>query len=343
MEKVMLGLSGGVDSAVAAELLRRDGYEVYGIYLDIGQPGGQADAAAVAAAVGVPLMVQDIRDALQQQVCTPFVEAYFRGETPNPCILCNPSVKFRAIAAAADAVGARFLATGHYARVCRTGEHAVLMQAASSNDQSYMLCRLLRSQLDRLLLPLGELEKSEVRSLAEQFTLPVAHKPDSMEICFIPNGDYAAFLDATGRAPGPGNFVDPDGNILGQHRGIHHYTLGQRRGLGIATGRRVFVSEIRVPENEVVLSDGTGLYVTDIAVKEINWLTDPPTAPFRAEVKVRHSKMQTEAEILPHPDGTAEIHFLTPVRAPTAGQSAVFYQNGLVLGGGYIVKLEKQG
>lgn len=336
MEKVMLGLSGGVDSAVAAELLRRDGYEVYGIYLDIGLSGGAEDAAAVAETIGVPLMIQDIRAALQENVCVPFVEAYFRGETPNPCIMCNPSVKFRIILAAADEVGARFVATGHYARVRRDGEHAVLLRANSSNDQSYMLCRILRSQLDRLLLPLGALEKTEVRKLAEKFQLPVANKPDSMEICFIPDGDYGAYLEATGKAPGPGNFVDVSGNVLGQHRGIHRYTLGQRRGLGVAAGRRMFVSELRIPTNEVVLSDGTGLYVTDIAAKDVNWLVDPLTVPFQAEVKVRHSKTQTKAEVIPHPDGTAAIHFAEPVRAPTAGQSAVFYRDDIVLGGGYI-------
>ena len=341
METVMLGLSGGVDSAVAAELLRREGYEVHGIYLDIGQPSGREDAIAVAAAIGVPLVVKNIRADLQRQVCTPFIEAYFRGETPNPCIMCNPTVKFRTILKAADAAGVRFIATGHYARVRRTEDHATLLRANSSNDQSYMLCRILRSQLDRLLLPLGELEKTEVRKLAEQFDLPVAHKPDSMEICFIPDGDYGAFLEATGNAPGPGNFVDAAGNVLGQHRGIHRYTLGQRRGLGIATGRRMFVSEIRVPTNEVVLSDGTGLYVTDIVAADVNWLVDPMVAPFRADVKIRHSKTQTLAEIVPQPDGTLAIHFVKPVRAPTVGQSAVFYRDDVVLGGGYIVKSRK--
>lgn len=336
MEKVMLGLSGGVDSAVAAELLRRDGYEVYGVYLDIGLSDGVEDATAVAAAMDVPLIVKDIRAALQKNVCDPFIAAYFRGETPNPCIMCNPTVKFHTILEAADEVGARFIATGHYARVQWDGERAVLLRARSSNDQSYMLCRLLRSQLDRLLLPLGALEKVEVRELAEQFQLPVAHKPDSMEICFIPDGDYGAYLEATGKAPGPGNFIDTSGHVLGQHRGIHHYTLGQRRGLGIAVGRRMFVSELRVSTNEVVLSDGTGLYVTDIAAKDMNWLVNPVTAPFCADVKIRHSKSQTEAEVIPHPDGTVAIHFVEPVRAPTAGQSAVFYQNDIVLGGGYI-------
>ena len=337
MKKVMLGLSGGVDSAVAAALLRQDGYEVLGVYLDIGIGGGEADARAVAETIDVPLVVKDIRDDLQNKVCAPFIEAYFRGETPNPCIMCNPAVKFRAIIEAADAAGAQYIATGHYARVRRDGGRAQLLQAASSNDQSYMLCRLLPEQLDRLLLPLGELEKDEVRKLAEGFSLPVAHKPDSMEICFIPDGDYGAYLEQTGRAPAPGNFVDEAGNVLGRHRGIHRYTLGQRRGLGVSAGRRVFVSEIRVAENEIVLSDGNGLYVTDIAAKDVNWLTEPMTAPFTAEVKIRHSKAQTMAELTPHPDGTIAIHFVELVRAPTAGQSAAFYQENILLGGAYIL------
>ena len=333
MSKVLLGLSGGVDSAVAARLLQRQGHEVRGLYLDIGSPEAKCDAIATAEFLGVELDIMDISGELEEKVCRPFVESYLRGETPNPCIMCNPAVKFAALCRRADELGIEFIATGHYART----ENGGLYKAHSGNDQSYMLCRLLPEQLDRLLLPLGELEKDEVRKLAEGFSLPVAHKPDSMEICFIPDGDYGAYLEQTGRAPAPGNFVDEAGNVLGRHRGIHRYTLGQRRGLGVSAGRRVFVSEIRVAENEIVLSDGNGLYVTDIAAKDVNWLTEPMTAPFTAEVKIRHSKAQTMAELTPHPDGTIAIHFVELVRAPTAGQSAAFYQENILLGGAYIL------
>ena len=183
MEKVVLGLSGGVDSAVAARLLQKQGYAVHGLYLDIGTPVARQDAIDTAAFLDVPLTVQDISAELEQQVCAPFVDSYLRGETPNPCILCNPAVKFKSLIDCADAVGARYIATGHYARAA----NGALYKGQPSNDQSYMLCRLKRSQVERLLLPLGDYEKPQVRAMAEEFGIPVAHKPDSMEICFIPD------------------------------------------------------------------------------------------------------------------------------------------------------------
>lgn len=331
MEKVVLGLSGGVDSAVSAALLKRQGFEVTGMFLDIGAEAARQDAAAAADYLGIPLTIVDIREELERNVCAPFAEAYLRGETPNPCILCNPSVKFKTLLSEADKIGAQYISTGHYARTKNGG----LYKGRPENDQSYMLCRLLPEQLERLLLPLGDYKKSQVRELAEELGLPVAAKPDSMEICFIPDGDYGAFIERRGIVPPEGDFVDPEGRRLGRHRGVHRYTVGQRRGLGIAAGRRIFVSEIRPASNEVVLSDGEELYLSHASVRDVNWLL-PQKDSFTAWVKVRHSKTQTEAVVTPAGAG-AELEFSEPVRAPVAGQSAVFYVEDRLVGGGFIV------
>ena len=248
MDKVVLGLSGGVDSAVAAHLLRESGLEVYGLYLDNGLPG--ADAAREAAAtLFIPLTIVDGREAMEKHVCAPFAAAYLRGETPNPCILCNPAVKFRALLDEAWRIGAKYIATGHYART----ENGAIYRGQPENDQSYMLCRLTPDEVNALLLPLAPYKKTEVRTLAEELGLPVAHKPDSMDICFIPDGDYAAWIERRGITPPPGDFV-LDGKAVGKHRGIHHYTVGQRRHFGIGFGKRVYVSDIFPETNEFRLS-----------------------------------------------------------------------------------------
>ena len=216
MDKVVLGLSGGVDSAVAAHLLRESGLEVHGLYLDNGLPGADA-AREAAASLSVPLTVSDSREAMEKYVCAPFAEAYLRGETPNPCILCNPAVKFRALLNEARRLGARYIATGHYAKA----ENGAIYCGQPENDQSYMLCRLTPEEVNALLLPLAPYKKTEVRALAEKLGLPAAHKPDSMDICFIPDGDYAAWIEARGITPPPGDFV-LDGKAVGKHSGIHH-------------------------------------------------------------------------------------------------------------------------
>ena len=250
MEKIVLGLSGGVDSAVAAALLREQGYEVHGLYLDLGL-GGLRQARQAAEELDIPLAVMDIRPELEARVCTPFAASYLRGETPSPCILCNPSVKFPALFRRADELGARLVATGHYAR----SENGALYRSVSQNDQSYMLSRLTVQQLERCVFPLGDLEKTEIRRRAAALGLTAAHQADSMEICFVPDGDYAAFIESRGVTPPPGDFIDPEGRVLGRHKGIHHYTLGQRKRLGIALGRRVFVSRIDPVRNTVTLTD----------------------------------------------------------------------------------------
>ncbi|MGE4353565.1 MAG: tRNA 2-thiouridine(34) synthase MnmA [Oscillospiraceae bacterium] len=331
MEKVILGLSGGVDSAVAASLLRSRGFDVHGVYLDIGL-GGDTDARVVAGSLGIPLEICDIRAELDDKVCTRFASSYLAGKTPNPCMLCNPNVKFPTLLRMADKLGGQYVATGHYARC----EDSRLFKGKPSNDQSYMLSRLTPQQLKRCLFPLGGMEKVQVRALAEKLDLPVAHKPDSMEICFIPDGDYAAFIASRGEVPPEGNFVDERGQVLGRHRGIHHYTLGQRKRLGIALGKRIFVSAIDSLNNTVTLSDDDVLSVNRAEAEEANWLISPPDGGFDADVRVRHSKLSYPAHITPLGTGFT-IEFSAPVRAPTPGQAAVGYIGDEVVCSGWII------
>ena len=331
-EKIVLGLSGGVDSAVAARLLQ-ERYEVTGLYLDIGLGGtGAADAAAVAERLGIPFETADIRAELEREVCAPFAADYRAGRTPLPCARCNPAVKFPALFALAGRIGARYVSTGHYARV----ENGVLKKGMPANDQSYMLARLTREQLQKVIFPLGDYEKAQVRALARDFGIPVADKPDSMEICFIPDGDYAAWLDRRGNTPPPGDFVSPDGTVLGRHKGIHHYTLGQGRGLGVSGPHRYFVSAIRPERNQVVLSDGGDLGRRELLCTAPNWIAvEALTAPMAVTVRLRHSRTEQRAVILPE-GGCVRVRMDQPARAPTPGQMAVFYDADAVVGSGWI-------
>ena len=330
--KVVLGFSGGVDSAVSAALLRRAGWEVCGLYLDNTDENARRDAVETAAFLELPLEILDVRAELEEKVCAPFCQSYLRGETPNPCILCNPSVKFRALLETADRLGAEAVATGHYARA----EGGALYKGRPANDQSYMLCRLRREQLDRLVLPLGEMEKTETRALAERLGLPVAHKKDSMEICFIPDRDYVGWLSRRGELPGPGPFL-LHGRVLGEHAGIVNWTVGQRIP-GLYEGRKLYVSRIDAASNGIELAPWEELFKTELTARDFNWLVDEPKGPVRASVRVRHTKWEEPAcTAFPLPDGSVRIACDTPVRAPAPGQSAVLYDGERVLGGGFIV------
>jgi len=329
--RVVLGLSGGVDSAVAAKLLMREGYEVWGLYLDIGTEEARADAVATAEFLGVPLKVQDIRAELEQNVCAPFARSYLCGETPNPCILCNPSVKFKSLLAYADEMDARFVATGHYART----QDGMLFKGRPGNDQSYMLCRLTREQVSRLLLPLGDYEKPEVRALAEEFGIPVASKPDSMEICFIPDKDYIGWLSHRMQMPGPGK-VTFNGAPVADHEGIHRWTVGQRLP-GLYNERKLYVTEIRPETNEIVAALWEDLFKTEVRVRDMNWLIDAPAEPVRGSVRVRHTKWENPDCTVTAEGTGAVIVCDSPVRAPARGQAAVVYDGDRVIGGGWIV------
>ena len=334
MEPIVLGLSGGVDSAVAATLLQRQGFAVTGLYLDIGLGGsGREDAAAVANRLGIPLNVADIRQELEREVCAPFAAGYLAGRTPLPCAMCNPAVKFPALFRLAEEIGANYVSTGHYANV----DNGVLKKGRPANDQSYMLARLTRAQLQKVMFPLGIYEKREVRQLARDFGIPVANKPDSMEICFIPSGDYAAWLEEHGFSTPVGNYVDNCGKVLGQHKGIHHYTLGQGRGLGVSGPHRYYVSAIRPETNEVVLSDGSDLGREVVYGAQPNWLAiDGLTGPMEVTVRLRHSRTEQEAVLSCEGEGI-RLDMKTPARAPTPGQLAVFYQGDAVVGSAWIL------
>lgn len=335
-QKIVLGLSGGVDSAVAASRLKEAGYEVFALYLDVGLGGVEA-AAQTAEELGVPFRTEDVSEQLERLVCAPFAAQYLAGETPLPCARCNPTVKFPALAREADRVGADWIATGHYARTGRGADgRALLLKGMPANDQSYMLARLPQELLRRVIFPLGDWEKDRVRGQAAERRLSAADRPDSMEICFIPDQDYAAWLDRRGGTPPEGNFVDRAGHVLGRHKGIHHYTLGQRRGLGVPAATRLFVSEIRPETNEVVLSTGEDLFVTRAFCTELNWIAIPGLEGEReVNVRFRHSKTETAAVIRPGLGGV-EILTRTPARAPTPGQLAVFYDGETVVGSGWI-------
>lgn len=332
METVVLGLSGGVDSSVAAELLKRE-YHVLGLYLENGAPGGADAARAAAERAGIELCVQDVRGAMEQHVCAPFAAAYRNGETPNPCVLCNPTVKMAALERYADANGAKYIATGHYVRRGADG----LYKGQPANDQSYMLCRITPRQAERLLLPLGEYEKREVRALAEEMQLPAAKKRDSMEICFIPDNDYAAWLDARGDVCPPGEYWY-GGKPVGTHRGVSRCTIGQHRNLGVALGKKVYVGRIEAETGRVYLVDEPALWKTRVHVRDVSWLIEPQGAVFEAAVRVRHTRaLPTPCRVELGENGLAELVCASPVRAPAPGQAAAIYdENGRVLGGGFI-------
>ena len=333
MTKVVLGFSGGVDSSVSAALLQRQGFEVCGLYLDNSDEKARRDAVETAEWLGIELRVLDIRAELEEKVCRPFAASYLRGETPNPCILCNPTVKFRALLQEADRVGAEKIATGHYARA----EGGALYKGRPANDQSYMLCRLTREQAARAVFPLGGYEKTQVRALAEELRLPVAHKPDSMEICFIPDKNYANWLASRSPLPPPGNFVF-HGAVIGTHEGVHRYTVGQRRP-GLFEGRKLYISRIDAAKNEIELALWEELFRTEVRARDFNWLVDPPLGrSIPATIRVRHTKWE-EPPCLAEADeaGGMTARCETPVRAPAAGQSAVLYAGERLLGGGFIV------
>ena len=331
MSKVVLGFSGGVDSAVSAGLLRKAGHQVTGVYLHNSSDEELETARSAAGFLGMELRVVDVKDELERLVCGPFCRAYMSGETPNPCIICNPQVKFKNLLDAANELGADFIATGHYARA---GEGCIY-KGRPSNDQSYMLCRLTKEQARRLILPLGGFEKTQVRAMAEDFGLPVAHKADSMEICFIPDKDYVRWLGERCPLPPPGDFIF-HGQVIGQHEGIFRYTVGQRRP-GLYNERKLYISRIDAESNRIELALWEELFKTEVRARDFSWLIDTPTEPIRASVRVRHTKWENPDCTVYVEGDTVRIVCDEPVRAPAAGQSAVVYAGDRLLGGGFIV------
>lgn len=356
-EKVVVGMSGGVDSSVAAWLLMRQGYDVVGVTMQIWQEedrdtqaanGGCCglsaveDARRVAWKLGIPYYVMNFRDEFRRHVIDYFIDEYTHGRTPNPCIACNRYVKWEALLRRSLDIGADYIATGHYARVecLPNGRCAVRSSVTAAKDQTYALYNLTQEQLRHTLMPVGHYHKEEIRAMAEQLDLPVARKPDSQEICFVPDQDYAGFIARdTGRSPVPGNFVDAQGRVLGRHQGITHYTVGQRKGLGLAMGHPVFVTEIRPGTNEVVIGEAEDVYSDRLVCSRVNWMAADGLCgkARRAAAKIRYAHKGAPCEIREIGPDLVEVRFDEPQRAITPGQAAVFYDGEYVLGGGVII------
>ncbi len=346
-KRVAVGLSGGVDSSAAAYILREQGYDVVGVTMKLWDGGCSsekeiADAENIAEKLGIEFHTLDFRKEFSEYVIDYFTSEYLKGRTPNPCIACNKFLKFEAMAREAERLKADYIATGHYARVKKdeeSGSFKLLKAKALEKDQSYVLYNLTQERLKRLILPLGEFEdKNEVRSLAGKAGIAVADKSDSMEICFIPDNDYAGFIKRrVAEIPPEGNFVDAYGNILGRHKGIINYTVGQRKGLGIAFGKPMFVIKIDADKNEVVLGEQGSEYKESLCGINPNFISsDIPSEPVRAEAKIRYSAKPAKG-ILTLENGIVRFKFDEKQRAITPGQAVVFYDGDEVLGGATII------
>lgn len=352
---VILGMSGGVDSSVAALLLAQQGYRVHGVTLQVWEHEDESVAPSrrwqergcckvglarfVAQRLGIPFEVIDTREAFQRDVIDDFVAGYAHGTTPNPCVRCNERVKIKALYDLARARGIDYVATGHYARIdLREGRPVLSRAADAKKDQSYFLYRVPQGWLARLRFPLGDLQKDHVWSLADSLGLPVDELKESQEICFVSHGDYRTYLkDNAPSLQRPGAFVDEQGRVLGSHQGTAFYTPGQRRGLGIATGRRLYVQRVEPGTNTVVLGPEDSLLRSDCRVADLNLFDSPITGgSVEAEVKIRYATPPAPATLTPQPDGQVLVRFHIPQRALSPGQSAVFYQADRVLGGGII-------
>jgi tRNA-specific 2-thiouridylase len=347
-KKVMVAMSGGVDSSVAAYLLIQQGFDVAGMTLklferDISESNGNdiTDAERVAESLGIKYYIQDLSSEFKTCVMDRFAESYRRGDTPNPCIFCNKTIKFGRMLEIASGMGYDHIATGHYARSCydETLHRWVIKKALNlSKDQSYVLYTLSQEQISKTLFPLGDMTKAEVRDIAKTLGFDVADKPESQDICFIPDGDYKAFIERSyGIEANEGNFVDVNGRVLGRHRGIIGYTTGQRRGLGVSAEKPLYVLWKDMERNEVVLGGSDALFKRRLTVREANLLSvERLLSPMEVSAKIRYSQTSAEAVISPLNDSRIQVDFCKPQRAPTRGQSAVFYQGDIVVGGGII-------
>ncbi len=338
---VMLALSGGVDSSVCIHLLKEAGYEVQAVVMQMSEAHADTVSAAkkAADACNIPITILDLRAEFQKTVIEPFISDYKNARTPNPCIICNPLIKFKYLKIAADKHGCDFIATGHYAAVGQANGRFFIKKAAeAARDQSYMLYRLPQDILSRLLLPLGSLKKSEVRQRAAELSLFCANSPDSQENCFIPDNNYAAYIEAqSGKMP-QGDFISPEGKPIAKHKGIIHYTVGQRKGLGLSLGQPVFVNKIDPQKNCVYLTYAGGQMRREIEVENCFFmLLENLCEPIRADVKIRSAARPQSALITPIEGGRVSVLFDENASAPAPGQSAVFYIGDAVLGGGFIV------
>lgn len=340
--KAAIGLSGGVDSAVAAYLLLEQGYDVTGIILRLKPESAAdsdiADAKRIADKLGIELKILDRREAFAQKVISPFISEYCSGRTPNPCIECNKEIKFGVMLDYALEIGCDCIATGHYAKIEKCDGRYLLKHSQSSKDQSYFLFRLTQEQLSKTVFPLEGLTKDEIREIARKAELPVAEKGDSQEICFVPNDDYIAFLASKNISSPEGNFIDKSGNVLGTHNGIINYTVGQRKGLG-AFGKPMFVNRINAADNTVIIGENGTQYCKGLIADRLNFIAfDNLTETMRAEVKIRFRAKEQPALITPLDGVRIQVVFDEPQRSITPGQSAVIYDGNTVIGGGRIIE-----
>src|SRR5271166_3317968 len=362
---VAIAMSGGVDSSAVAAVLQQQGHPIVGLTMQLWNqrrlPELQGDgpkqhrccslddvydAKRVAQHLSFPHYVVNFERQFEERVVRPFVQQYLAGRTPIACTNCNTDVKFEPLLRMARQIGAERLATGHYARIRKnesTGRFELLRARDDSKDQSYFLWGLTQEQLSRSDFPLGELTKEEVRNVARQSNLPVAEKPESMELCFVPNGNYVQFIHAYSRAENiplndqEGDIVTEDGAVIGRHTGVHNYTIGQRKGLGFAAGKPVYVLSIDTQNSRIVVGEDDALRTTTFEIENVNWISSAePIAPVSGQAKIRHKHEPAPATIEPLPNNRARITFVTPQRAITPGQAAVFYQEDVVLAGGWI-------
>lgn len=340
MSKVLAAMSGGVDSSVCAVLLQRMGYEVIGVTMMLSGETEVSSAESTCKSLGIEFHAVDMRDSFDKNVIAPFVSSYLSGETPNPCISCNRALKFGALFDLADSLGCRYLATGHYVKKTGSpGNWSISIADDITKDQSYVLYNLTQNQLDRLLFPLGELTKAEVREIAESLGLEAAHKSESQDICFIPDGDYAGFItEYTGKELSPGNFIDTGGNVIGRHKGVAAYTIGQRRGLDLPMGQRVYVISKDAEKGTVTIGTEAELMTDTVLVRDVVFTSGTaPTEPVSVTARLRYSQKPQPA-VLTFDGQLAVLKFDSPQRAPAPGQAAVFYVGDTVLGGGTITR-----
>ena len=344
MKKILVAMSGGVDSAAACLLLRRQGYAIGGATMLL-RDGGEAeaeDAQRAAEQMGIPFHLFEWKEAFQKRVIAPFTDIYRAGATPNPCVICNGAMKFGLFLERALALGYDGIATGHYARIAQENGRYVLRVAVDRpKDQTYVLCKLTQQQLSHTLFPLGDIEnKDAVRALAAEAGLELARKHDSQDICFVPDGDYTAFLERyTGKTYPQGDFLDESGKVVGKHHGAVRYTIGQRKGLGLAMGEPVYVCGKDMQANTVTVGPNSSLFSSALQANDWNWFPFPElTEPMDVTVKIRHSQFEQPGRVFPEADGFARVEFAQPLRAVTPGQAVVLYQGDMVLGGGTITE-----